>query len=86
MTEREVQLLGFEMQTDNGGGYWDTYYYYTYNISDGLSFISCASDEIQENAEWYIDVFNTKDTIRFWKFEQVQSLINTLEKHLIKDE
>jgi hypothetical protein len=50
-----------------------------------MSFISSASDEIEEDGQWYVDVFNTQHPIRFWKFEEVQSLINKLEKHLIKE-
>ena len=84
MTENEVQLLGFELQTDNGDHYWDTYYYYTYTVTRGLEFISNASDEIKEGGEWFIEFFETEIPVRFYKFEEVQSLINLLEKHLIK--
>jgi hypothetical protein len=84
MTERELQLLGFEREEY---GDWDgDHHYYSYQITNGMSFISAASDEIGEDGHWYVDVFNTQDPIRFWKFEKVQSLINTLEKHLIKND
>jgi hypothetical protein len=83
MTERELQLLGFEREEY---GDWDgDHHYYSYQITNGMSFISASSDEIEEDGQWYVDVFNTQDPIRFWKFEEVQSLINKLEKHLIKE-
>jgi hypothetical protein len=82
MTEKEVQLLRFEREEY---GDWDgDHHYYAYEITNGMSFISSASDEIGEDGQWYVDVFNTQDPIRFWKFEEVQNLLNILEKHLIK--
>lgn len=84
MTEKEIQLLGFEMQTDDGGGDWDTYHYYTYTVARGFQFISNASDEIKEGEEWFVEFFDSDPVIRFTEFGEVQSLINTLEKHKIK--
>lgn len=84
MTEREVQLLGFEINHDDGGGNWDKYHYYTYEIALGLEFISNASDEVKEDGEWFVEVFNTEPNIRFYKFEEAQTLINTLHKHIVK--
>ena len=82
MTEKEVQLLGFEREEY---GDWDgDHHYYAYEITNGMSFISSASDEAKKDGQWYVDVFNTQDLIRFWKFEEVQNLLNILEKHLIK--
>ena len=82
MTEKEVQLLRFEREEY---GDWDgDHHYYAYEITNGMSFISSASDEIGEDGQWYVEVFNTQDPIRFWKFEEVQNLLNILEKHLIK--
>jgi hypothetical protein len=88
MTEKEVQLLGFEKEIYDK--WWDddgntgSNHYYSYEITNGMSFISSASDEAEKDGQWYIDVFNTQDPIRFWKFEEVQNLLNILEKHLIK--
>jgi hypothetical protein len=84
MTEKQIQLLGFEVNHDDGGGSWDKYHYYTHTIARGLEFISNASDEVDEDGEWFIEVFETDPTIRFYKMEEVQALINTLEKHIIK--
>jgi hypothetical protein len=82
MTEKEVQLLGFEREEFSD---WDgDWHYYSYEITNGLSFITAATNEIKEDGEWFVEIFNTLDPIRFYKFEEVQSIINKLEKHLIK--
>jgi len=81
MTEKEIQLLGFEKQEEHDG---DTpYHYYTYTIARGFEFISCASDEV-ENGEWFIEFFDSDPNIRFTKFSEAQALINLLEKRVIK--
>ena len=81
MTEREIQLLGFEKQEEHDG---DTpYHYYTYTVARGFEFISCASDEV-ESDEWYVEFFDSDPTIRFTKFSEAQALINLFEKRVIK--
>lgn len=81
MTEKEIQLLGFEKQEEHDV---DTpYHYYTYTIARGFEFISCASDEA-ESGEWFIEFFESDPTIRFIQFSEVQALINMLEKRVIK--
>jgi len=82
MTEKEIQLLGFEMQ--ESGDEFEPFYYYTYKIADGLEFISCANDEVSEDQEWHVDIFNTDPHIRFMHFGDVQGLINILEKRRVK--
>jgi len=84
MTEKQIQLLGFKINHDDGEGSWDKYHYYTYTVTRGLEFISNASDEVDEDGEWFIEFFESEDPIRFYKMEEVQTLINTLEKHIIK--
>jgi hypothetical protein len=79
MTEKEVQLLGFKRQDVTRDQNWEPYYYYTYRITNGLDFISCASDGVK-NDEWWVEIFNTEEPIRFYKFEEVQVLINKLQK------
>jgi len=80
MTEKEVQLLGFEKH------YFDNEidYYYVHDITAGLSFISSSGEEAVGYGQWFVEVFNTEHPVRFYKFEEVQSLINLLEKHLIR--
>ena len=86
MTEKEIQLLGFEMQVDDGGGSWDKYHYYTYTVARGLEFISNASDEVKEGEEWYVEFFESAPAIRFYGFGEVQALINLLEKHKVNEQ
>jgi hypothetical protein len=81
MTEKEIQLLDFEKNLSLDD--YDPFYYYTYDITNGLSFISCADNEVKDG-EWYIEFFNTEIPIRFYKFEEVQSLINLLTKRIVK--
>lgn len=85
MTEREIQLLGFE-RNDEEDLYDNNYRYYSYTVAMGLQFISNSSDEIKDGDEWYIDFFNSDPTIRFTEFGEVQALINLLEKRIIKSD
>ena len=85
MTEKEVQLLGFEKEIlfgyddeENNNGY-----YYVLDIVDGLSFITPANDEVKDD-NWYVEIFNTDPQIRFDKFEDVQVLVNKLTKAIVK--
>jgi hypothetical protein len=82
MTEREIEILGFQKEFEYGSDNSD-WYYYSYKIVDGLSFISC-DNENAVNGEWYVDIFNTSPCIRFHKMEKVQALINTLENAIVK--
>ena len=95
MTEKEIQLLGFEKQEDGGielsddeNGVWveDEFHYYTYDIVNGLTLISSSSDEIGEDGQWFVEIFNTGPSIRFTEFGEVQALINLLESRIVKKE
>jgi hypothetical protein len=46
MTEKEIQLLGFEKQEDGGMWIEDEFYYYTYDFAMCLCLISSSSDEV----------------------------------------
>jgi hypothetical protein len=82
MTEKQIQLLGFEANYDDGNGNWDKYHYYTYYVG-GLELQSNASDEVKPNSsEWYVEF--TRSAIRFTEFGEVQALINLLESRKIK--
>lgn len=80
MTEKQVQLLGFELIHDDGGGYFDKYHYYAYQVAQGLKLISNANDEIAEDGEWFVEFVDTEPVIRFTNFKQAKALITTLEK------
>jgi hypothetical protein len=84
MTEKEVQILGFEKELMiDYEGEENPDYYYAYDIVNGLTLISGSRSETK-NEEWFVDVFNTEPIIRFTKMEQVQVLINTMEKAIVK--
>jgi hypothetical protein len=82
MTENEVKLLGlikeYGFEDDN-----PEFYYYAYDVVDGITFISSSSDVVEDD-NWYVDIFNTDPIIRFYEFGQVQGLLNTLEKNILK--
>lgn len=83
MTEREISLLGFEQVVEKDPN-WGTYYYYSLEITGGMGLISNPSDEIKEGEEWYVEFFDCDPEIRFYKFEEVQALINLLERNKLK--
>lgn len=82
MTEKELELLGF--QKENIGEYeGDEDYYYFFNIVNGLEFITPTVSELKDD-KWVVEFFNTDPLIRFEKFEDVQTLINKLTKAIVK--
>ena len=82
MTEREIQLLGFQKE-EMKEHEEDESYYYALDIVDGLTFITQANDEIKDD-NWYVEVFNTDPAIRFTEFGEVQALINLLTSRIVK--
>ena len=84
MTEKQLELLGFTKE--NIFDYVDETdpdYYYVYDIVDGLTFITQTKSEIKDD-NWYIEFFNTDPHLRFYSFEETQSLINKLTKAIVK--
>jgi hypothetical protein len=84
MTEKQIQLLGFEVNYDDGNGNWEKYHYYSYTVARGFQFISNASDEVGEDGQWYVEFFNSEPTIRFTEFGEVQALINLLTSRIVE--
>ena len=81
MKEKELIQLGFEKQVDDGMGE-DPFYYYTLDITEGLSFITQANDEV-ENGEWVVEIFESAE-IKFKDIKPLTELINILNQN--KDE
>lgn len=82
MTEKELELLGF--QKEYIGEYeGDESYYYALDIVNGLTLITPANEELK-TSDWPVEIFNTDPTIRFNKFEEVQGLINQLTSAIVK--
>jgi thymidine phosphorylase len=80
MTEEQLKILGFEEQTETSE---PTFYYYTLDIVDGLSFISQSNDEV-ENGEWIVEIFETTPSIKFKNASKLSNLIEILNQN--KDE
>jgi|TARA_R110000787_G_scaffold123936_1_gene235083 hypothetical protein len=80
MTEEQLKILGFEEQTETSE---PTFYYYTLDIVDGLSFISQSNDEV-ENGEWIVEIFETTPSIKFKNAAKLSNLIEILNQN--KDE
>jgi hypothetical protein len=83
MTEKELQILGFtkvEVSEEESGE--KPYYYYIYEFTKGLEFISTDSDS--DDDEWWVEFFNTEIPIRFYDFLEVQKLISIFEKAKLK--
>jgi hypothetical protein len=83
MTERELILLGFKSE-DIKEHEDDDSYYYVLDIVDGLTFITPTNEEIKDD-DWYVEFFNTDPLIRFNEFGELQALINTLTKAIVKN-
>jgi hypothetical protein len=80
MTEKEIQLLGFEREDMEEG------YYYAYRIAKGFEFLSNANDEIGGGEQWFVEFFNSDPQILFYEFGEVQALINLIEKRVVKED
>jgi hypothetical protein len=93
MTERELQLLGFKKEESDGathikedGSEWmeDQFYYYSLDIAAGFGFITCASDEVGEDGQWFVEFFDSDPQIRFTEFGELQALINLITSRIVK--
>ena len=82
MTERELILLGFKSEEINEHEE-DESYYQVLDIVDGITFITPTNEEIKDG-NWYVEFFNTDPYVRFHEFGEVQALINTLTKAIVK--
>ena len=75
MKEKDLIDLGFKKE------YGDTkWYYYAYDLADGLSLITNASDELLNN-EWYVEVFESGQ-IRFINKKELEGFINIVRKNI----
>jgi thymidine phosphorylase len=80
MTEEQLKVLGFEQQIETSD---PSFYYYTLDVVNGLSFISQANDEV-ENGEWIVEIFETTPSIKFKNAAKLSNLIEILNQN--KDE
>ena len=77
MTEEQLRVLGFKQEVETSE---PTFYYYTLDIVDGLSFISQANDEV-ENGEWIVEIFETTPAIKFKDAKKLSNLIDILNQN-----
>ena len=82
MTEKELTTLGFEKQIEADVDVENPFHYYTLDITNGLSFITQANDEV-ENGEWVVEIFESPD-IKFKDIKTLSTLIDILTQN--KDE
>ena len=75
MSEEQLRALGFEQQAETSE---PSFYYYTLDIVDGLSFITQANDEV-ENGEWIVEMFESEE-IKFKDIKPLTKLINILNQ------
>ena len=80
MTEEQLRVLDFEQQIETSE---PSFYYYTLDVVNGLSFISQANDEV-ENGEWIVEIFETTPAIKFKDAKKLSNLIDILNQN--KDE
>ena len=77
MTEEQLKVLGFEQQVETSD---PSFYYYTLDVVNGLSFISQANDEVK-NGEWIVEIFETTPTIKFKDAKKLSNLIKILNQN-----
>lgn len=77
MNEEQLKVLGFEQQAETSDL---SFYYYTLDVVNGLSFISQANDEV-ENGEWIVEIFETTPAIKFKDAKKLSNLIDILNQN-----
>jgi hypothetical protein len=68
MKEEDLIDLGFTKEFESD------YYYYVLDIANGFSFISCASDEV-EDGFWFVEFFDSEPNIKFEYKEDLYTMI-----------
>ena len=82
MRERDLIKLGFEKQTEESDPA-NPFYYYTLDITKGLSFISNSNDEV-EDGKWFVEFFNTEIQVRYYDYDKTLTLIELIKDGMIK--
>ncbi len=79
MIEKELISLGFKKMVEESH---PSFYYFTLSICEGLSFITCANDEIIDS-KWWAELYDSP-SIRFDEYKQLKKFIEILNQN--KDE
>ena len=79
MTEQDLIELEFERKDVDAeeSGEPKDWHYYVYDFARGFSLITPASDEVIDD-EWYVDLFETDEKIRFTLRSLVEILITVI--------
>ncbi len=78
MKDEDLIKLGFEKQVEESDKS-KPFYYYTLDITKGLSFITLANDEV-ENGEWVVEIFESPE-IKFKDVKTLSILIDILNQN-----
>ena len=73
MKEKDLIKLGFKKEVVEPGD--EQFYYYSLDIADGFSFLSCANDEVIDG-NWFVDFFDSHPSIRFKSSSELSTMIN----------
>ena len=92
MTEKDLQELGFIRQDSeeiviNGEdepSTGDSFYYYVFDIANGFDLISNSNDEVGEDGEWFVEIFDTHPAIQFKDVEEVRVLVNLVKSRIVE--
>ena len=76
MTEQQLIKLGFDKEPIES--YTEGYYYF-YPLVGEMGLITCASSEVTDG-KWFVDVFDSYPTIRYYEYGDVLDLINAFKK------
>ena len=77
MTEQQLIKLGFDKEPIES--YAEEDYYYFYSLVGEMGLISCALSDVTEG-NWFVDVFDSYPTIRYYEYGDVLGLINAFKK------
>lgn len=77
MKEKDLIKLGFKKEIVEPweSGLDEQFYYYSLDIANGFSFISCANDEVIDG-NWFVDFFDSHPSIRFRSSGELSTMIN----------
>lgn len=76
MSEKELILLKFKKMVEKSS---PSFYYFTLDICEGLSLISCANDETSNN-KWWVELDNSP-SIKFEKYNQLKKFIEIVNQN-----
>ena len=90
MTEKDLQELGFirqdsqEVLIDGEPSADDSFYYYIFDIANGFDLISNSNDEVGEDGEWFVEIFDTDPAVQFKDVEEVRVLVNLVKSRIVE--